>query len=250
MSANPRTSFVKFHAGGHAFSADFVRPVCYQIPTQAAVSLATSGGHGHAQVDEFSVPRVVRFQKAQSHVSGSYEDDKTATSHASISIERLNILDVITADRIVVRLTSEHKLGDAEGHILAIGSLYENLRIGGYKFDIKLKHELLMKNKTHKELCKSVPSGKITTSDEKVMLCSLVEEIITDFPGLSADDKKKHVVKIPHFGTLAFAELLSLDGHKTLTMLRFELGSPDSAMGTAVEAYMNGPQYPPPGGGK
>ena len=79
------------------------------------------------------------------------------------------------------------------------------------------------------------------------MLCSLVEEIVTDFPGLTAEDKKKHVVKIPHFGTIAFAELLCQPGTKALTMMRFDLGSPDHGTGMAIEAYMNGPQYPPPG---
>jgi hypothetical protein len=113
---------------------------------------------------------------------------------------------------------------------------------------------MLLENKTHKDLAKAVArakkSEKITPADEKVMLCSLVEEIITDFPGLSAADKKKPEVAIPHFGTIGFAELLCQPGTKTLTMLRFDLGSPDSGSGAAIEAYMNGPQYPPPGGGK
>lgn len=221
------------------------------MAAQAGVYLATTGGHGHARVDNFEVPRLVRFSSAKSHVSGSYQDEKTATSHVSITIEGLNILDVITADRITARLTSEHKLGEEEGHILAIGSVFDNLRIGGYKFEIKLRHELLMKHKTHKELTKSFATGKkrgkIAGADEKVMLCSLAEEIITDFPGLSADDKKNHLVKIPHFGTIGFAELLCQPGTKTLTMLRFDLGSPDFGSGAAIEAYMNGPQYPPPG---
>lgn len=252
MSDHPRNSFVKFHAGGQAFSATFERPAPHQVAAQAAVYLGSTGGHGQARVDNFEVSRLVRFTSAKSHVSGSYQDEKTATSHASVTVEGLNILDVITADRITARLTSEHKKGEAEGHILAIGSVFENLRIGGYKFEIKLRHELLMKHKTHKELVNSFAlkkkNGKIAAADEKVMLCSLVEEIITDFPGLSAADKKHHVVKIPHFGTIGFAELLCQHGTKTLTMLRFELGSPDSGSGTAIEAYMNGPQYPPPGG--
>ena len=129
--------------------------------------LSSTGGHGHARVDNFEVPRLVRFTSAKSHVSGSYQDDETATSHATISIEGLNVLDVITADRITARLTNEHKLGEEEGHILAVGSVFENLRIGGYKFEIKLRHELLMKHKTHKELAKSFAkgskSGKIGT---------------------------------------------------------------------------------------
>ncbi len=253
MSPNPRNFVVKFHAGGHAFSANFERPVPHQVAAQAGVYLSSSGGHGHARVDNFEVPRLVRFTSAKSHVSGSYQDETTATSHASITIEGLNILDVITAGRITARLTSEHKKGAEEGHILAIGSVFENLRIAGYKFEIKLRHELLMKHKTHSELAKSFAkakkSGKIAAADEKVMLCSLVEEIITDFPGLTAEDKKKHEVKIPHFGTIGFAELLCQPGTKTLTMLRFDLGSPDFGSGTAIEAYMNGPQYPPPGHG-
>ena len=249
MSSDPRPSFLKFHAGGHAFSANFDRPICYQVPVQAAVSLSTAGGHGHAHVEGFEAPRHAHFRSARSHVSGTYQDKDTATSHAGVTIEGLNVLDVIAADRITGRLTSEHKRDQEEGHILAIGSGYENLRIAGYKFEIKLKHDLLLKNKTHMELCKSVTGGKMTASDEKVLLCSLVEEIVTDFPGLTADDKKKHVVKIPHFGTITFAEILSLSGHKTLTMLRFELGSPTSGSGTAGEIYMNGPQYPPPHGG-
>jgi hypothetical protein len=186
-------------------------------------------------------------------VSGSYQDEKTATAHSSVTIEGFNILDVITADRIMARLTSEHKDGDDEGYILAIGSMFENLRIGGYKFEFKLRHELLLKNRTHKELAKSVAkgkkNGKIAASNEKVILCSLVEEIITDFPGLSADDKRNHVVKIPQFGTIAFAELLCQPGTKTLTMLRFELGSPDFGSGAVAESFLNGPQYPPPSGG-
>ena len=200
-------------------------------------------------MDGFEAPRLAHFKSARSHVSGTYQDKETATSHAAVTVEGLNILDVITADRIAGRLTSEHKLDQEEGHILAIGSGYENLRIAGFKFDIKLKHEILLKNRTHKELCNSVTGGKMSASDEKVMLCSLVEEIITDFPGLTQEGKKKHVVKIPHFGTITFAEILSLRGHKTLTMMRFELGSPTSGSGTAVEVYMNGPQYPPPGPG-
>ncbi len=65
------------------------------------------------------------------------------------------------------------------------------------------------------------------------MLCSLVEEIITDFPGLSADDKKNHVVKIPHFGTIGLRSCFASREQRRLTMLRFELGSPDFGSGAA-----------------
>ncbi len=247
MSSIPRNPFVKFHAGGKAFAASFDRPVPVNVPVQAAVSLPTIGGHGHARVDEFEVPRLVKFKSAESHVSGGYQDNETATSQVTTVLRGLNILDIVTADRIVGRLSSEHTIGHDEGHILAIGSLYENLRIAGYEFRIKLRHELLQENETFEKLAKKVASGrksdKNARTQDKVAMCSLVEEIETDFPGV---DKKNHVVKIPHFGTIAFAELVFMPGIKMLTMMRFELGSPDGGTGVAAEVVLNGPQYPPP----
>jgi len=252
VSSQPLKPFIKFHAGATALSARFERPVPHHVPSQADVYLPTIGGHGHARVNDFEVPRLVRFKTAQSHVSGGYENEDTATSQVTTTIEGLNILDVVTAGRITARLTSEHVRNAPEAHILAFGSVFENLRIGGYEFRIKLRHDLLQECKTFEDLSKRVAtggkSGKTTPTQDKVALCSLVEEIITDFPGLSGDDKKKHVVKIPHFGTIYFAELLFQPGTKTLTMLRLELGSPDGGSATVAEATMNGPQFPPPHG--
>lgn len=251
MSPQPRKPIL-FHAGGHAFSASFERPVPHHVEAVAAVNLPTIGGHGHARVDDFEVPRLVRFKRAHSHVTGSFQDDRTGTSQVTTTILGLSILDVITADRITARLTSEHTVGKPEGHMLSIGSVFEGLRIGGYEFKIKLRHDLLMECKTYDQLAKRVAtdekSGKIARTENKVTVCSLVEEIETDFPGLSARDKKRHVVEIPHLGTLSFAEMVCLEGTKTLTMLRFDLGSPDGGNGVVAEAVVDGPQYPPPKG--
>jgi hypothetical protein len=247
MSHKPRVSF-HFHAEGHAFSATFHRPVPHFIEALAATSLPTIGGHAHSRIENYSAPRLISFKAAHTHVSGSFEDDTIATTHATTSIENYNLLDFITADRITARLTSEHKLGEDEGHIIAIGSAFDNLRIGGYPVTVKLRHEVFLKNKTHAALAKELESdkknGRITANKGGLLLCSLVDEIITDFPGLSAADKKKHVLEIPHFGTIALAELLCEKGTKTLTMLGFELGCPDTASGTTAQARTNG--LPPP----
>jgi hypothetical protein len=80
-----------------------------------------------------------------------------------------------------------------------------------------------------------------------VAICSLVEKIETTFPGLSDADKKKHIINVPHLGTISFAEILSVEGMKTLTMLRFDLGSPDGGGGTAAVASTNGKTPPPTG---
>lgn len=250
MSPQPLVPFIRFHAGGTAFSATYERPVPYHVPAQAAVSLPTIGGHAHAQADDFEVPRLVRIKRSHSHVSGSYQDETTATSQATSMAEGINVMDVVTADRITARLTSEHKLNAPEAEILAFGSGFQNLRIAGYDFTIKLRLGLLQDCKTFEALDERVASeqkrAKIAGTQNKVGLCSLVEEIITDFPGLSAEEKKKHTVKIPHFGTISFAELLFMPGTKTLTMMRLNLGSPEHGTAFITEATVNGPQYPPP----
>lgn len=248
MSPRPRQSFA-FHADTYALNASFHRPVVCQIEALAATCLPIIGGHAQACATEYCVPRLAHFKSAHSHVSGSMQDESTATTQAITTIASLNIMDVITADRIVARLTSEHNIDEPEGHILAIGSTFENLRIAGYTFNIVLRHDLLLGSKTHADLAKKIAAikkdGRIANTTGGVTLCSLVEKIETDFPGLTDADKKKHIVQIPHLGTISFAELLSVEGMKSLTMLRFDLGSPDGGSGTAGGASTNGKPTPP-----
>jgi len=112
MSPRPRQSFA-FHANAYALNASFHRPAACQIEAQAATCVPIFGGHAHSCAMDFCVPRLARFRSAQSHVSGSMQDEHTATTQAITTILGLNIMDVITADRIVARLTSEHKLDEA-----------------------------------------------------------------------------------------------------------------------------------------
>src|SRR5271156_6010534 len=167
MSHRPRPSF-NFHAEGHAFSAEIRRPVPQHIPALAATSLPTIGGHGQQRIEDFHVPRIISFKAAHTHVSGSFAEDKLATTHATSTIEGYNLLDFVTADRITARLTSEHNLGEPEGHILALGSTFDNLKIGGYPVTVKLRHDLFLNCKTHKDFVKAVASdgksGKITAT--------------------------------------------------------------------------------------
>src|SRR5271169_5344690 len=247
MSQRPQQSFA-FHADAYALNASFHRPVTCQIEALAATCLPILGGHAQACVTDYCVPRLARFRSAHSHVSGSMQDEFTASTQAITTILGLNIMDVITADRIVARLTSEHKINEPEGHILAIGSTFENLRIAGFTFNIVLRHDLLLGSKTHAVLAGKIAGlkkdGRIANTRGGVALCSLVEKIETDFPGLSDAVKKQHIIQIPHLGTISFAELLSVEGMKTLTMLRFDLGSPDAGVGTAGSATTNGKPTP------
>jgi hypothetical protein len=245
MSPKPHIPF-HFHANGHALSGQFVRPVPHSLGTFAATSLPSIGGHAHAHVESHDVPRLVSFKNAHTHVSGSWEDEDTITTEANASIEHLKILHVLTADRIVSRLTAEAKRDQKEPHILAIGSTFGNLRVGGYEIKVSLRHDLFLESKTfaefQKRVTKDAKAAKMSVVGDGVLLCSLVDEIVTDLPGAQI---KGHILIVPHFGKIAFAEVFAADSTRTLTMLRLELGSPDSGSVTVTETLTNGKPMPP-----
>jgi hypothetical protein len=236
-----------FHAEGHALSGEFRHPLWSVIPAQASASLPTIGGHATAQAENFHHQDFVCFKSAHTHISGKRRRDDTYVTHASTVVKGLNILDMVTADRIVSRLTSIHSPKEPEGHIIAEDSRFEGLKISGEDVKVILRHDLLVKCKTFSDLTKGIAgdkkSGKIVALDEdrQVAICSLVEKIETKLKGV---DVKQHLIEVKNFGKIFLAEIFTDPGTRTLTMLRLELGSPHVAELAAGETRINGFPYP------
>lgn len=245
MNIEQRIPF-HFHALGNAFSGAFHRPFEHVIPAQAATSLPSIGGHATARVENFRAHHFVSFRAGHTHVSGSWMDEKTVVTAATATVEGLNVLEFITADRVVARLTAEGKHGQKESHIIAIGSEFENLRIAGHLVKVTLRHNLLLQSPTHEELRKAVASdkdsGKMVGTQDGAILCSLVEKIETDLAGVTI---KGHILTVPHFGQIALAEVLAVPGTRTLTMIRLKLGSPDGGQAAGPEVLSQGQPMPP-----
>ena len=246
----------RYHAGGHALSGVFHRPICHVIEAQASVNLPSIGGFAQAHVENFQAHHFVSFKSAHTHASGSKQDDDIVTINATSVVEGLNILGVVTADRVVSRVTSEYdrrKVGNIngnnkEGHIIAWGSEFHNLRIAGHLVTIKLRHNLLSENKTFRELQAKLEPDKGPGKEEdiygEVVLCSLVQDI--EFGDLQGVERiGRNVLKIKHFGTISFAEVLATAGDRTLTMMRVHLGSPDGGLLVVAESCSNGRPWPP-----
>ena len=252
MSMQQRIPF-HFNAKGHSFSAHFVRPVDVPIAAQAATSLPTIGGHAHSRVDDFGIPRLVSFKLGETHVAGSWQEETIVTTSATSVIKGLSLLDFLTADKIVSRLTAQYTTHTTikEGHIIALGSHFENLRLGGHEVKVILRHDLLLNSKTFAELKDNLKNDKRpdkrTAVEDGVALCSLVDkiEVDADLRKLRGFEIDGHVLHIPHFGKIALAELFVEPGALTLTMIRFELGSPDGGGGTIAETGTNGKPMPP-----
>ena len=239
-----------FHAEGHALSGEFRHPLWAAIPAQASASLPTIGGHAAVEVEGFHFQDFVCFKSAHTHISGKRRRDETFVTHASTVVKGLNILGMVTADRIVSRLTSIHSPKEPEGHIIAEDSRFEGLKINGEDVKVTLRHDLLVKCKTFADLTKGIASdkksGKIVALDEdgQVAICSLVEKIETKLGGV---DAKRHLIEVKNFGKIFLAEIFAEPGRRVLTMLRLELGSPHVASITVAEASTNGKPSPPIG---
>jgi hypothetical protein len=252
-----------YHANAHAFSGHLTRPIDHLIEVQAGITLPTTGGHGSARVENFRFNEQISFKAGYSQVSGSEkfvkDGDRVKCIHttlASAVVEGLNILDIVTADRVVSRLASSYESGE-EPESVWLGSRFENLHIAGCKIDVELHHEFLPKLKTfalartefenNEEFRKMADSPlglwKLPKRIEPhgVICCSLVKTLKpAKCPGVEHLGHHGHVLVVPEFGKIHLAELMITHGSKTLTMIRFELGSPNGGGGTAGQSGTNG----------
>ena len=259
MSPKPTRTF-HYHACAHAFSGRFTRPFDHLIDVQAASSLPIIGGHGNSRIENFQFREFVSFRKGYTHVSGAHQaDDDSNNTLVTATIEGLNLLDIVTADRVVSRLYSKHPAGEAEGIVTMVGSKFENLRIAGCPVHIDLNMDLFENIQTfeqaQKEFAKKGDFRKIAEDPFRTgqalkapgpngaFLCSCVKEMETTCPGVK---RAGHCFSVPGFGKIFLAEVLIRHGERTLTMLRLELGSAVSGRGSGAQAMSNGRTYPPP----
>ena len=257
MSPKPVRTF-HYHACAHAFSGHFTRPFDHLIDVQAASALPIIGGHGNSRVENFQFREFVSFRKGYTHVSGAHQaDDDSNNTLVTATIEGLNLLDVITADRVVARLYSKHHAGEEEGFVTMVGSKFENLRIAGCPVHVDLDFELFEKIETFKqaqnEFAKKSAFRKIAEDPFQtgqsikapgpngVFLCSCVKEMDTTCPGVK---RVGHCFSVPGFGKVFFGEVIIKHAERTLTMVRLEIGSAVSGSATAGGAKINGQHYP------
>ncbi|MGA2095790.1 MAG: hypothetical protein ABSH39_05780 [Candidatus Acidiferrum sp.] len=239
-----------FHAYGHAFSAHFNRPADVPIPAQAATALPSTGGFAHSRVDSFVESRLVSFKLGETHVSGSWEQPTIVTTSVTAVLAGLNLLDFLTVEKIVCRLTGRYVSDkkNRESHIIALGSHFDDFRLGGYEIKVILRHDLLVNSNNFAELADNLKRSKKphTTVVDGAAHCSLVEKI--EIPPALKDAGVKvegHIIEVPHFGELSLAEIFATPGNITLTMLKFKLGSPDGGGGSGGQGGTNGQPVPP-----
>lgn len=145
--ANEKPQPHYFHAEAHALKGKVRFPVDAEVRPQAFVKLAGTleellNGEGkrnyfsqHAK--NYRLEGVFSYTAAHTQVSGheSSKNERNSVTLATSVVENLNILNVVTADRVVAQISTTHIPGQYVPEVTFLGTHFENLKIARHKVE-------------------------------------------------------------------------------------------------------------------
>ena len=146
-----QTPYHDYHAEASVLSALLQRPIEQKIEPQSPVSLNDRrGGHLTRFIENVSVEGLISFTRGETRVSGSrsLKTNGWVTLSTSI-IEGLNVFEVITADRVVSQVSTEHPYED--GHfpdVTFLGTQFTNLSVSGFPLSLTFQFDICGKRPT------------------------------------------------------------------------------------------------------
>jgi hypothetical protein len=135
------TPYHDYHAEAHVLSGHIKRPIDQKIEHQAQINLHDRrGGHFTRFSETVSVEGLLSYAKGKTRVSGSRSPKHKGWVTLSTSvIEGLNAFEVITADRIVAQVSTDHLYEN--GHfpfVTFLGSQFTNFQVSGFQVQLNL----------------------------------------------------------------------------------------------------------------
>jgi len=245
-----------YSASAVGLSGAVSQPTAIQIPSQAGSVLGPSGGTGTSQVAHFASGSLVSFTQASTEVAGFRDDNGFYQTLARVNVEGLDIIGVVKVDRISCQLTAQTNDQQAEHLILASETKVENFRVNGKPVSFTWEPSLLTQFSTYRSVLDRAQSDKAfrkrniigfedaeegSSRDRPPILCTIVREIESQGAPVKVD---RSGIEIEDFGRLFIGEMLIRPESRSLTMLRFQLGSPVVGHFTAASAMANGVRYP------
>ena len=251
MQSFRKNPFYSFRVDANALGGFLEEPFPKVIPTVAPVSLPAVGGFATARSEAFNLDEIVSCSSAYSRVSGSEHHTGGSISILTTAVvEDLNLLEVVTAERVVAQVSISIPAGSSELQISLTGSRFEGLRLAGRPcqptFNAKLippgGSPLLWQDvqKAGQSQAKDLIAIFKARGDKDAeqwaqkqhmrmtanppppagcgkLLCSLVDGV---------DGNDGHIVEIPGFGRIYLGELRVSYDSVQLVAIRAELGCP------------------------
>jgi hypothetical protein len=232
QTVNGRTH--RYHAEAKILSGHLLLPLVAEIEPQAYSHLRDEGGYLSQRAEGYRLESVISFQSGYTQVAGnrSTKPDQGWTTLTTTAVEGLNVLDVVTADRIVGQIITEHPLEGYVPTVNFLGTRFENLRIAGHPVALDLDFKvlgskpandaaytqdsgltsrvsgLLNRIREHEDLPATLREryNQLTStlgSPQEEVECSLVKAATGDYPGASSG----HLITIPDFGTIILGKV-------------------------------------------
>lgn len=135
----------EYHAEAHALSGHLHHPLEQPIKPQAFVRLEKHGGYLSERARDYRLEGVFSFRHSYTQVAGNRDQkpDHGWNTLATAVIEDFNVLDVVTADRIVSQISTDHPLEGYVPTVTFLGTRFENLRIAGKEVNVDLDLDFL-----------------------------------------------------------------------------------------------------------
>jgi hypothetical protein len=239
-----------FRVDANALGGFLEEPFPKAIPTVAPVSLPAVGGFATARSEAFNLDEIVSCSSAYSRVSGrEHHTDGSISILTTAVVEDLNLLEVVTAERVVAQVSISIPAGSNELQISLTGSRFEGLRLAGRPCQPSLNAKLIPPGglpllwqdvqKAGQSQAKDLIAifkargkdaeqwaqkrhGWMTANPPLParggkLLCSLVDGV---------DGNDGHIVEIPGFGRIFLGELRVSYDSVQLVAIRAELGCP------------------------
>jgi hypothetical protein len=134
-----------YDAEAVALSGNLTLPIIQDIKPPTFVKLNERGGYLSQHVENYRLGAVVSFRSAYTQVAGN-PSDKAGHGWNTLCtsvIEGLNVLDIVTADRIVCQISTDHPPIGYVPTVTFLGTRFENLRIAGHTVKVDLDLNIL-----------------------------------------------------------------------------------------------------------
>lgn len=227
----------EYHSEATILKGFLKQPLDQQIKPQAYAKLPIEGGYFDQRLDDFKLAQVISIRSGYTQVAGNLDPkaDHGWSTLTTTVVEGLNILNVVTADRIVGQIITEHPLDGYVPSISFLGTHFDNLRIAGHPVDVKCNLNILGDRRAddssytqdsdvkeriafqenglgeHKGFLAGLresynrlfPPAGGSEGKREALECSLVNQVIGAHPGTGSG----HVIRIPNFGTIVLARV-------------------------------------------
>ena len=176
------TASHEYHAEAHVLSGDLRRPVEQKIEKHVPVALTgRRATHLTRLVEDVSIEGLISLKRGHTRVSGS----KSLKHHGWVTLstsilEGLNVFDIVTADRLVSQVSTDHPLENGHfPHVTFLGTQFNNLRVSGFPLTLTLNYGI----------CGNKPEGDISYLDDPRFLTAVRDQTdaIANADGLPKD---------------------------------------------------------------